>query len=119
MIRKKNRDPKSVIRHGIQNLRLLHFPCYRVKPKFDWKGSVVSKVIHESTNIECDASRYTNLIISELESNSLVFRSKFQNIGMPVFPWVPEICNRLSGLQLNLTDIVNIDIYNLYLLNSK
>ena len=107
MIQKKNRDPKSVIRHGIQNLRLLYFPCYRVKPKFDWKGSVVSKVIHESTNIECDASRYTNLIISELESNSLVFRSKLQNIGMPVFPWVPEICNRLSGLQLNLTDIVS------------
>ena len=110
MMKSEGKNVASILLTGMVHLQLCHFPCYRVKPKFHWANNQVFQVLYEDIAADdnyFDVDILTANVISELEHQNLVFRSKF-NSRRDAFPWIFNTCNRLRGMELDAQQLLYV-----------
>lgn len=112
------RDVHTILRLGVQGLKLKFFPDCRTTDKsrhkrFVWNSNYLLKIIDVDCEIfEDDYVILTLEIINYMERNDLVHSSKFNTfkdeMGNLVFPWIPEIASRLVSSKFNRHFLIEV-----------
>ena len=115
------RDVPTVLRLGVQGLKLNFFPDCRIMNKsrhkrLVWNSNYLLKIIEEEAEVlQEDYVCLTLEIVNYMEEYDLVHSSKFNAFkdeqGCFVFPWIPEIALRLEDSNLNRPFLIQIATY--------
>ena len=121
LINEIGRDVHTVLRLGVQGLKLKFFPDCRTTDKsrhkrFVWNSNYLLKIIEEDDEkLDEDYVALTLEIIHYMEINDLVHSSKFNafkdEMGSLVFPWIPEIASRLVSSNFSRHFVIKVATY--------
>jgi hypothetical protein len=115
MLEKSKIDIQSVLKDGLVELGLCHFPAVKTcdthrNAILNWSSQCgVWKIVgrkESGSEWRSSAEVLSMLVVAELEKRRIVYASKFKKLNNIRLPWIEECCRKMSREKLSDEDLL-------------